>query len=150
MQKGIYQKNTIKMTTNKPIEKWQLTKLHTLLQLTNKIPYKQDLMDTFCSDGRYPTSSKDLYFDEANNIINYLAAMHQKNDPADLMRKKIISCCREMGWHKSGKADMLRIEAWVMKFGYMHKKLNDYTVQELPQLVTQAENMKRSYLASLK
>ncbi len=115
--------------------------------------YKADYVIDLTNGAKAHVSELD--FDEANKLINVLDAEEKemyrmKRNSEDAMRKKIISCCREMGWHKSGKADMLRIEAWVLKFGYLHKKLNAYTAQELPQLVTQAENMKNGYLASLK
>lgn len=131
----------------------QLARIHVLLTKINKLGVKADYVID-ATNGR-EHSCAGLTFDEANEVINVLDAEEKelyrmKRNSEDAMRKKIISCCREMGWHKSGKADMLRIEAWVMKFGYLHKKMNDYTAKELPLLVTQAENMKLSYLNLLK
>ena len=131
----------------------QNSRIHVLLSKLNKMAYKADYVIDLTNGVKAHVSELD--FDEANKLINVLDAEEKemyrmKRNSEDAMRKKIISCCREMGWHKSGKADMLRIEAWVLKFGYLHKKLNAYTAQELPQLVTQAENMKNGYLASLK
>ena len=60
------------MSTNKPITPAQIKELHILLAATGLTAYKQDLMDTACIDGRYPTSSKDLYEIEAQSIINHL------------------------------------------------------------------------------
>jgi succinate dehydrogenase flavin-adding protein (antitoxin of CptAB toxin-antitoxin module) len=138
----------------------QLARIHVLLTKINKLGVKADYVID-ATNGR-EHSCAGLTFDEANEVINVLDAEEKEmyrmkmalrqtqRDREDAMRKKIISCCRKMGWHKSGKADMYRIEAWVLKFGYLHKKMNDYSAQELPQLVTQAENMKNGYLASLK
>lgn len=131
----------------------QLARIHALLTKINKLGVKADYVID-ATNGR-EHSCAGLTFDEANAVINVLDAEEKemyrlKRNSEDAMRKKIISCCREMGWHKNGKADMYRIEAWVLKFGYLHKKMNSYTAQELPQLVTQAENMRNGYLNSVK
>jgi hypothetical protein len=146
----------------KPITKDQLKKLHTLLSVTKQTAYKQDLMDTFCSDGRYPTSSKDLYFSEADAIIKHLEQMQAPRPPQppkkadtflerskNLQRRSLISCLREVGYNRGAHADMDAIYAWVLKYGYLHKELNEYTYEELPKLVTQAKNYRASYLQSL-
>lgn len=54
-------------------------------------------------------------------------------------RRKIIAILAERGATKDGKPDMEHIQAWVLKYGYLHKELNAYTPNELPRLVTQAE-----------
>lgn len=68
---------------------------------------------------------------------------------ANLMRRKIISMFRKMGWHENGQADMERIYAWVVKYGYLKKRMNDYTYAELPALVTQVEKVLQSYIESV-
>jgi hypothetical protein len=70
---------------------------------------------------------------------------------SDKMRKKIISRAREMRWEiqdDNGRvmADMQRINNWAVKYGYLHKNLNDYTENELPQLVSQFDNVYFDYL----
>lgn len=127
----------------------QLSRIHILLNKIGRMGYKADYVIN-ATDGR-EHSTKLLTFVEANNVISVLEEeekeYYKKNrNSEDVQRKKIISCCREMGWVKSGKADMARIYSWVLKFGYLHKKLNDYTAAELPKLVTQAENMKKDHL----
>ncbi|MFA9212501.1 MAG: hypothetical protein ACEQSR_01455 [Candidatus Methylacidiphilales bacterium] len=42
---------------NEPITPAQLKQLHVLLNETKQTAYKQDLMDYYCIDGRFPTSS---------------------------------------------------------------------------------------------
>jgi hypothetical protein len=44
---------------------------------------------------------------------------------------------------------MQRIYAWVEKYGYLHKHLNKYTYEELPKLVSQAEQCYYSFLKTV-
>ncbi|MCO5258892.1 MAG: hypothetical protein M9916_01995 [Crocinitomicaceae bacterium] len=64
-------------------------------------------------------------------------------------RKKIIALLVKIGFLKDDKADMERIYAWVLKYGYKHKPLNQYTEQELPELVHQAEQFYKSHIERL-
>ena len=73
-----------------------------------------------------------------------------RTSPANLMRRKIIGLCYKIGWVNESKPDMKKIHAWVLKYGYLHKPMNDYTVSELPKLVTQAENMYKHNLTTYK
>lgn len=71
---------------------------------------------------------------------------------ANTMRKKIIALAHQMGWSaqhpESGNkiADMPRINAWCVKYGYLHKELNAYSLEELPKLVTQYQNLYNTFL----
>jgi hypothetical protein len=135
----------------KTVEKWQIISIHKLLATAKLMEQKDNIIAGFVQ-GRTIESTKALYYNEANEIINFLRAkVNQpvKFDPRDKMRKKVISCCMECGWQKNGKADMPKVYTWVLKYGYMHKPLNDYTLEELPLLVTQAEEMKRTFINSL-
>jgi hypothetical protein len=132
----------------------QLARIHVLLHKSGLMAYKADMV-TEVTNGR-EHSSKLLTHEEANVMIARLEATvkerqakQKAQEPEQIMRRKIISCCREMGWIKGGKADMPRIYTWVLKYGYLHKSLNKYTAAELPRLVTQAENMKNDYLKSV-
>lgn len=95
--------------------------------------------------------------------VEYLFFIHwlQQNYPAplnaskpmtgeqmglDLMRKKIIALFRKMGYNIGNEADMKRIYSWVNKYGYLKKKLNKYTADELPMLVSQVERVYKSTL----
>lgn len=77
---------------------------------------------------------------EANKLIRELRT---EPDQCDIMRKKIISMAKTIGWvtypHGPTKpvADMDRIEKWCVKFGKFHKKLNQHTYKELTELVSQ-------------
>lgn len=115
------------------------------------MPFKKDLVFSF-TDGR-SESSRDMTDQEAKEMINYLENIKTAPDPADRMRKKIISQAREMHWEKrdNGKrvADMARVEAWVIKYGVLKKPLNDYKINELPALVTQFDKVYKDFLNKL-
>lgn len=87
-----------------------------------------------------------ITYQDAHNLIIQLQG---SSDPADLMRKKIISMARTMRWYVAGteKADIDRIDNWCIKYGQFHKRLNDHTHDELTKLVTQFQNgLLNSYL----
>lgn len=76
-----------------------------------------------------------------------------QNSPENQMRRKIIALFYKMGYRVTtigyqhpSKADMTAIKVWVMKYGYLHKDLNEYTVEELPKLVTQVEEIYRKHM----
>lgn len=104
------------------------------------------------SNGRTKSSSK-LLINECQGLINNLEVLkNQKkpsgasqieNTPENKQRRKILSICREMGgeWFKNGSYNWKHIDEWLMKYGYLHKKLNKYSADELPKLVTQFQNM---------
>ncbi|MFA9212499.1 MAG: hypothetical protein ACEQSR_01445 [Candidatus Methylacidiphilales bacterium] len=135
---------------NEPITPAQIKQLHVLLVETGQKAYKQDLMDMVCIDGRYPTSSKELFQSEATSLINWLKTTKEKQDNSlNTMRRKVISCLRECGFNKKGVADMPAIYKWVEKYSPFKKGLNDHNYNELVQLVTQAEIMKDKHLKGL-
>ena len=134
------------MTLNKQITPAQIKELHILLSATGLVAYKQDLMDTACSDGRYPTSSKDLYEEEAQHIINHL---RNKNNDCDKMRKKVIANCMQAGMAINGRADMPAIYAWVLRYGHAKKEFNKYSYHELVKLINQSQYLFKSYLKAV-
>lgn len=88
---------------------------------------------------------------EYNEFLNWLNRLFPSKATEDEVsrnnqRRKIISLFRKMGWQFGGKADMERIYAWVIKYGYLDKPLNEYTYQELPKLVTQVETIYTKFL----
>jgi hypothetical protein len=101
------------------------------------------------SNGR-TESSRELSDPETNRIIRDLERGFKELDRCDTMRKKIISQAHEMGWELAGhRADMARINAWCLKFGYLHKSLNQYSYAELPALLTQFDSVYKSFLAAI-
>jgi hypothetical protein len=86
------------------------------------------------------------------------------NDPRVKMQRKIIAMAHEIGWNlhpaspqpsSNGegatrlKIDMQKLNAWCEKHGYLHKKFNDYTYNELPRLIAQFEQAYKFYLEKL-
>jgi hypothetical protein len=67
---------------------------------------------------------------------------------ADTMRKAILRMAHEMEWELPGttRVDMERVNAWCIKYGHLHKKLNAYKYAELPRLVSQFEKVYEDYL----
>jgi hypothetical protein len=127
----------------------QLQRIHVLLSKCGLMAYKGDMVIEVTNGREH--STKQLTFEEANVMIARLDATvkeraNKQQDKAQIMRRKIISCFREMNYVKGGKADMQRIYEWVIKYGYLHKTLNQYTAQELPKLVSQVEIVKKDYL----
>jgi hypothetical protein len=130
--------------------------LHTLLNATGMIELKRDLVQEYSATK--VTSSKDLLESEALALCAHLRTLPGADvqkvaiaDPADVMRKKIIRFAHLMGWELTpmGKPDMPRIDGWVRKYGYLNRQqkgLNDYTVKELPRLVTQFEEVYIKFL----
>ncbi len=108
---------------------------------------KAELMLRY-SKGRTDTTTG-LYITEARQLLTDLNKLLNNNTPppGEKMRKNIIAMAHEMKWQlPNGKIDMQRVNGWCAKFGYLHKKLNEYTADELPQLVTQFKNVYKSYL----
>lgn len=76
-------------------------------------------------------------------------------DPAEAsmqkQRRKIIAILASRGCTTpQGAPDMAHIHAWVERYGYLHKPMNDYTNKELPRLVTQAEAIVASDLKAVR
>lgn len=130
-------------------------KMHTLLAQANLMDEKRTLVQSFTE---YRTEhSSEMTDAEAMLMIDYL---RRQPDPAQKMRRKIISMAHEMGWHslitgpsnqeEGGRAkwviDMKRLNAWMVKYSYLHKELNAYRYKELPKLITQFESLYQSFL----
>lgn len=149
--------------------------LHALLNSTQLMPQKAVLVTSF-TNGR-SDSSRDMSQYEAIELIQHLksiqtqaqanTAPHPKHisqqlptiktdkERANTMRRKIIALAHNMGWSAkhptSGNkiADMKRINDWCKKYGYLHIPLNDYTAAQLPKLVTQFDNLYKSFLKGI-
>ncbi len=75
---------------------------------------------------------------EAMDMIRALDSPDGRS--ADTQRKKVISYARAAGWTRhNGKADMERINNWCIQYGHGHQPLNDYTPEQLPKLIYQAQ-----------
>lgn len=102
------------------------------------------------SGGRTDTTT-DLTPEEARAYIKYLKSQDPDEVKAEKMRKKIISMAHELGYRKPGtkEVDMKKLDEWCVKYGYKHKKLNRYLVDELPLLVTQFEKRYDSHVKNI-
>jgi hypothetical protein len=149
--------------------------LHALLTQTNRMQVKPHLVESF-TNGRTNSSAAMTHY-EAIELVKHLKqmlankqlpntspkpiaqVMHTATktdaDRANNMRKKIIALAHQMGWSTthvtSGKtiADMPHINIWCIKYGYLHKPLNNYTLAELPKLVTQFDNLYKTFLKAI-
>lgn len=138
------------------IQPSQLRRLHQLLNALGLMEEKQHLVRQY-TNGR-TSSSRDMMPHEASALIKgleglqkpqvqpYIPTAHDQAASADIMRKKIISMFREIGYEvydpAKGKivADMHRVYSFVKDKGYLKPKgLNQYTAKELPRLVSQVE-----------
>lgn len=64
----------------------------------------------------------------------------------NLQRRKIIALFAKMGYVKEGKSDMYRINGWCMNYGHLHKMINDYHGADLTKLVSQAEQVYKTFI----
>lgn len=94
-------------------------------------------------------STSDLSDYEAEQLIGELESKQYQG--ANKMRRKIFSMAYEMKWgapytKETRKKAEQSIDAWCMKSGYIKKPLNRFTYDELPKLVTQFQEVYKSYL----
>ena len=138
----------------------QLKKLHTLLSQAHQLDNKADLVLHF--SGNRVTSSKELLYSEAVEFINHLDSHLNSRDPRviaeeqkDKMIKKMLYIGYQMGYdqpregqeHIERKAlNKQNVEAWCMsKHCMIHKKLKEYSVDELTKVLSQFEQVYSSF-----
>lgn len=122
----------------------QITLICTLLSKTDLKDEKKEVVLHYTDNRTYSVGK--MYLNEAKELIEFLlkkqpANAFEKDEVANTMRKKIISCLAQYGFVKQEKPDMSKIYEWVRTHGYLKKELNKYNRNELPKLVTQAETM---------
>jgi hypothetical protein len=161
------------MTINAPQNKL----LHALLALTNNTQYKEDLVASFTENRT--TKSSELSVDEAQHLITHLKSLTPNPSPekgegnkrltkdaqksadaekTNKQRRKLIALAWQMNWtctkvNANGSTytacDMNRVNGWCSNYGYLKKPLNDYTLDELPLLLTQFEKAYNDYLKAV-
>lgn len=142
------------------ITKATLKRLNATIAAKGIMEVKGEMILQF-TGGRTERSSK-LTESEGQEMCNLLNA--SKGDRAqtvtemqkDRMARNIIAMAHELGWIKRGQVmtkDGLRVvndysalNEWMLKYGYLHKPLNQYTFSELPELVTQFKSVYSHYL----
>ena len=127
-------------------------KIYTLLGIQNLRDEKESIVSTFT--GGRTTSVSSMNYNEARALIGHLVSLDPVENSTTKMRNKIISMGYEMRWTKATGSgihaiDMDHVNNWCISKGYMHKKLDDYTYSELPKLVSQFEEVYKSYLKAL-
>jgi hypothetical protein len=92
-------------------------------------------------------SSKDLTWQEVQDIVKALSPGGSKAISADDMRKKILYYAHQIGWElPGGKIDMKRVNAWCENSGKFKKALNNHSYYELVELVSQMEIVYNKFL----
>ncbi len=118
---------------------------------------KEDLV--YNATGGRTTSLRESSDEEVELMLDSLISrspISKRKEAEDRMRKRILSICYNLGWTKYNSlksrlvVDMDRLNDWIMKYGYLHKPLDEYDYTELPLLVTQAEKLLRTTLTSKK
>jgi hypothetical protein len=138
-------------------------RLYGLFHETGTEKFREELVFSF-SHGR-THSSGDLSDLEVDELIKHLEKMTRKEHApthsgvdykGQQMRRRILSLCYNIGWvtWNTGKGkheiDWPRLNGWMLKYGYLHKPMNDYTYTELQRLVKQFENMATAALSPSK
>lgn len=134
------------MNTNKKITRAQLICINVLMRKLGMETQSKTLVSSF-SNGR-ETSRANLTIGEATDLIKWLKSQDPEEKKAETMRRKMISLAHEMNWREPGsfKVNMRSLDEWCVKYGYLHKKLNQYLYSELPKLVSQFEGVHKSFL----
>lgn len=126
----------------------QVKIIYTLLGLARLRDEKDGIILAFT--GNRTKSVSQMTTEEAKALIAHLKSLDEAETGATKMRNKILSLAHEMNWTRqigSKKLiDMDHVNGWCISRSYLKKKLDDYTYNELPKLVTQFEEVYKSYL----
>lgn len=121
----------------------KLKAVQTLISKTDNRDEKANIVSQY-TNGR-TESVREMNEQEAARLIDdlkRLAPNHKATHGGEKMRRKLISMAHELGWKLSnGKIDMKRVNEWCVKYGHKHVALNQYTYNDLPQLLSQFEKM---------
>lgn len=121
----------------------QNSRLHGLLGMLHIDAEQKVWLVEQYTEGR-STSTKDMTINECQALIDHLAkvAIDTNADRANVMRRKAFAIAHELGWEtQDGKVDREHFNAWMLKYGYLHKDINAYSLAELPRLLTQLEQL---------
>lgn len=131
----------------------QIRAFRAMLNKLNMQDMKDDLV-LQASNGR-TTHSTELTVGEMRSLLEHLGGKQDQAAiarRANMMRRRIFSMCYTLGWVKYDEkeqrdvVDRARLDPWLIKYGYLHKDLQQYDYRELPKLVTQFENFLKSTL----
>ncbi|MBS4057780.1 MAG: hypothetical protein KGZ82_10730 [Bacteroidales bacterium] len=112
------------------------------------------LLVSQASDGRTEHCGE-LTLDEMQRLLRLASPGSQVQVSVDVeagnrMRRRILSLCYTIGWtsysatQRRAVVDMARLDEWMVSYSYGHKPMQDYTIDELPRLVSQFELMTKT------
>ncbi len=136
------------------ISNTQIRKIHAILNQNGRVntKAKQDLVRRFTGN-HHLSSTKDLSFDQANNLIQHLggAAVGYENwaffDKTNKRHCKILSLCHELEWVYFDKelgtvVDLKRLSEWLRSYRCpVRKPILKMTGKELSKIISALENM---------
>lgn len=123
----------------------QIRKIYTLLGQHDLRDEKDGIVLAFTANKT--NSVRAMSFHEAKALIGHLVSLNPEEKSMTKMRNKIISIAYDMNWKlPNEKIDLDRLNGWCLHKSYLKKKLDAYKYSELPKLVTQFEEVLKSYL----
>lgn len=134
----------------------QNRKLHALLKRTNLRPQKHNLVKQFSAIGS--VDSSELMYYEATSLIGFL---EHEADKANTMRRKMLYLGYEMRYDKPrspaqehvepSRRNFINVSAWCeSKKCSNPKPLDKYTAEELPAIVSQFEQVYKSFVKTIR
>ena len=134
-------------------------RLYLYLKESGLFDYRREIVFDI-TNGRTNNSS-DMNTQETIEMIDYVRdyAKGEQLDSddfvqGDTMRKKILSLSIQYGWSRYDRlkkkriVDFEKLDAWMLKYSYLKKKMNQYKYAELPKLVSQFKEFVHKYVKS--
>ncbi|MDO3641958.1 hypothetical protein [Mucilaginibacter sp. L3T2-6] len=128
----------------------QIGMVRGLLAKAGLTQHKEDMVYDY-TNGRTEHLSE-MTHDETQALVKYLNSfLGQTGNPAEKMRRKILSMAHEMHWELPGttRVDMKRVNNWCIRFSGQNKPLDAFKYSELPALVSQFEIVYRDFLKGI-
>lgn len=118
----------------------QNARLHGLLGKLRIDNDTKEAMVLTHTDGRTAHSSQMMHW-ECACMIKHLEQLAPASSEGKY-RRKLISIAHKLNWYDAnGKVDVDRLNSWCIKYGYLHKPLNEHKEQELVKLITQFKQL---------
>ena len=128
----------------------QIGLVRALLHKAGLTEQKEDLAFSF-SDGRTEHLS-DMDYTQTQAMVKYLNNyLGQDGNPADKMRRKILSIAHELNWELPGshRIDIARVNNWCIAHTGAKKPLDGLSLSELNKAVTGITNYYMQYLKGI-
>lgn len=135
-------------------------RLYKIFSVTNTYEDRHEIILDFTA-GRTNNSSE-LSQEEIEQLI-YDLETHQRRmgipltdfQKGETMRRRVLAMFHQYGFTKYSTlyrkmvVDFERLDAWMIRYSYLHKKLNEYSYSELVKLVSQVEILLKKYLEAV-